>query len=254
MDSITEFKSKAYPRQDIFRVIDSIKEPTLRVYLALTFFMACRSGELLPYQHYKTTYEKNAEGKMMKVKAEDGSTYGKVLARTPEYVSLGVAVDDISYEFSEDKKIDMIIFNKLPVFKSKRKAFDKGYVVKTNNPFFDEIVAWIEHKKKIQADLREQRLIKDRRIVYLFDLPDGYTPERYYWAKKKQVQRLVKKYLPGFRLHSLRSSRATDAAELSHGDIFYVQGITRHRDIRNLQQYVQPVHMKEKARQYEGGN
>ena len=55
-----------------------------------------------------------------------------------------------------------------------------------------------------------------------------------------------------FKLHSLRSSRATDAAEVSGGDIFYVQAITRHRELKNLQQYVQPVQMEQKIKKYEG--
>jgi hypothetical protein len=248
VDFNAKVKAKAFPKQEIYQLISSCEGEDIRVYLAMSFAMANRSGELLPYQHYKTTYKKDSDGRLLQVAGDKGN-YAVLDTKTPTWVSQGVNVSDIEYEYDSEGKVELIVIKRVPVFKTKQMSFGEGYIYRVGNPLFDEIVAWINKRKAL--------VTLSNPLVYLFELPEGRTPERFFWSFKKRVQKEVRKHLVGnliqFKLHSLRSSRATDASEASGGDVFYVQAITRHRDVRNLQQYVQPVHMKRDIKKYEGG-
>jgi hypothetical protein len=244
-------KAKAYPKQDIFNLInllDKDKYHIERIYLAITFSLANRSGELLPYQHYTTTYERDSEGRLIIVKGEK-SNYAKIKSRIPSGVSNGIDVSDIEFRYDSNNEVDLIIFNKIPVFKAKVITYDSGMIYRKSTPFFDEILKYIVERKALPIDKVNR--------VWLFPKPENVTHEHYFWSFKKRVQTAIKKVLPagmsGFVLHSLRTSRATDSAEISKGDVFYVKGVTRHRSIKNLEQYVQKVNMEKKTREYEGG-
>jgi hypothetical protein len=148
------------------------------------------------------------------------------------------------------------------VFKTKDIPYETGYIPRKGNPFFGEILDYINERK----DLDNKRRIEKGGLYYpvtLFgDVPVDWNEEeerwehtaqlveRYFWRFKRQVYIAVKKVNPSFKLHSLRVSRATDAAESSKGDIFFVQGVTRHRDIKNLEQYVKPVQIEKKVEDY----
>lgn len=247
VDFSAKVKAKAFPKQEIYALISKVEGEDIRVYLAMSFAMANRSGELLPYQHYSTTYKKDNEGNLMKVKGIK-SDYAIVDTRTPSWVSNGVNVSKIHYKYDSEGQPELIIVDEVPVFKTKKLTFEKGYIYREGNPFFGEILNFVNKRKAL--------LSSKNREVFLFELPKDKPAERYFWWFKKRVQKEIKKHLSGdlleFKIHSLRSSRATDAAEASGGDIFYVQAITRHRELKNLQQYVQPVQMEQKIRKYEG--
>jgi hypothetical protein len=247
VDFSAKVKAKAYPKEEIYALINKITDLDIRVYLAMSFAMANRSGELLPYQHYSTKYMKDNEGNLLKVKGDKGD-YGVIESRTPSWVSYGVDVGKIHYKYDSEGEAEIIVIDEVPVFKTRQMTFDKGYIYRGGNPFFNEIKNYIDNRKSF--------LSINKRVVYLFEKESGDTPERFFWRFKKRVQKAVKEILPGgmidFKLHSLRTSRATDSAEASGGDIFYVQAITRHRELKNLQQYVQPVQMEKKIKQYEG--
>jgi len=245
-------KAQAYPKESIYELIgllDKDKYVVERIYLAITFSLANRSGELLPYQHYTSTYERNAEGKLLIIKGEhEGVVYGKRLTYVPSYVSNGVDVATITYKYDNDNNIDMIIFNKIPVFKSKKIIEEPGILIKKDNPFFEEILSYIKGRQALPGNKTNR--------VWLFPKPENTTHERYFWTFKKRVQKAIKEVLPAsmsdFVLHSLRTSRATDASYKSKGNIFYVKSITRHRSIKNLEQYVQAINLEKDVRQYEG--
>jgi len=247
VDFSAKVKAKAFPKPEIYGLINKCEGEDIRVYLAMSFAMANRSGELLPYQHYKKTYQRDMNGKLMVVHGDRGD-YAVLATSTPTLTSQGVNVSDIDYDYDDKGEVELIIIHKVPVFKTKKLTFGEGYIYREGNPFFQEILGFINKRKEL--------VVSKNKPVFLFELPEGKTPERFFWSFKRRVQKEVKKHLVGnlveFKLHSLRSSRATDAAEASGGDIFYVQAITRHRDVRNLQQYVQPVHMKQDIRKYEG--
>jgi len=246
-------KAQAYSKESIYELIgllDKDKYAIERVYLAITFSLANRSGELLPYQHYTSTYERNAEGKLLLIKGDtEGVVYAKRLTHYPSYVSNGVDVATITYKYDNNNNIDMIVFDKIPVFKSKTITTEPGVILKTGNPFFEEILAYIKQRQALPANKLNR--------VWLFQKPDNTTHERFFWTFKKRVQKAIKQVLPAgmsdFVLHSLRTSRATDAASKSKGNIFYVKSITRHRSIKNLEQYVQTINLENDVRQYEGG-
>lgn len=247
VDFSAKVKAKAYPKEEIYNLIGKITDPEIRVYLTMSFAMANRSGELLPYQHYSTKYMKDSDGNLLKVKGVKGD-YGVIESRTPSWVSYGVDVGKIHYKYDSEGEVEIIVIDEIPVFKTRKMTFDKGYIYRGGNPFFDEIKRYIDNRKAL--------LSPSKRVVYLFEKEAGDTPERFFWRFKKRVQKAINKVLPGsmidFKIHSLRTSRATDSAEVSGGDIFYVQAITRHRELKNLQQYVQPVQMEKKIKKYEG--
>jgi hypothetical protein len=245
-------KAQAYPKQDIFNLInllDHEKYRLERVYLATSFSLANRSGELLPYQHYNSTYERHDDGKLVLIKGEqEGSVYAKRLTHIPSYVSNGVNVSTITYKYDNDNNVDMIVFNQIPVFKSKVITYEPGLIYRKTNPFFDEILTYINERKALPANKLNP--------TWLFEKPIEQSHERFFWSFKKRVQKAIKKVLPAgmsdFVLHSLRTSRATDAAEKSAGNIFYVKSITRHRSIKNLEQYVQSINLERDVRKFEG--
>jgi len=256
-------KAESYPKEEIFDLINKIRavNPTnkqltkqIKVYLAMTYFMANRSGELLPYLHYKTKYEKGEDGKTLFVQGIR-SVYPMLKDTKPVSKTLGSKVKEIKYRYDSNNQVKMIIV-KVPVFKSKGLPEEPAYIPRKGNPFFSEILDYINVLK--EKDIKREIDDQDYSPVYLFGnisvdedgLCDAWEIQRFFWSFKKQVQLAINKVKPGFKLHSLRSSRATDAAESSKGDIFYVQGVTRHRDLKNLEQYVKPVKMEQKVEDY----
>ena len=247
----SKVKSKAYPKQEIYNILRQVKNKEARVYLAMTYFMANRSGELLPYLHYKYKYAKDKKGKLVTYVASSGREYPLIKSRKPCNISLGVDVRGIVFKYDKQDNVRLILMS-VPVFKVKEIAYEVAYIVRKNNPFFEEILGFVEERRVVA------RKYFNKKPVYLFgDIKpnrlghySGRVVERFFWSFKKRVQYALKRIEPGFRVHSLRVSRATSAADESGGDIFYVQGVTRHRDLKNLEQYVKPVRMEEKVEKY----
>ena len=250
-------KAERYPQEDIFRLINKIERKESRIYLIMSYYMANRSGELLPYLHYKTTYAKDSKTKKTLMKQGKRSVYPILKTKKPVSLTKGPIVSDIRYKYDDEGNPRMIIVP-VPVFKTKGLPFEEAYIPRKNNPYFKEVYDYIEQRKQRDVE-RKHFLPKDKYyplgLFGEFDIDekgliDIGEIQRYFWRFKKRVQTEIYKFAPGFKLHSLRTSRATNAAEQSKGDIFYVQGVTRNRDLKNLEQYVKPVQMEKKVEEY----
>lgn len=227
-------KAIAYPIEQVIAAIQSIASKELRIYGAITLYLATRSGEIMPYRHYSYTYEKNSEGKTMKTIAKDGQTkYPSKRTIIKQYDSPGIEVTSI--RVFENR----IEFN-LPVFKCKQPTQDIGFIFKKNNPFYEEIKEYILSKQL-------QRRILNK-PVYLFQANGNV--EKYFYNFKKRFIRALQKQIPGAKVHSLRKTMATHAANISGGNIFFVKGVTRHRKLETLNEYVAPVQLKNQFEKY----
>jgi hypothetical protein len=164
MDFGAKVKSEGYPKQEIFKLIDDIQPKSndadhiqlakeIRVYLAMTYFIASRSGELLPYIHYKSKYQKDPKTKKTLFVNGKKGPY-PILARTktgkkmrrPISKTLGPFVKDIKYRYDENDEAKMIVVS-VPVFKNKDIPYETGYIPRKGNPFFGEILCYINETK-----------------------------------------------------------------------------------------------------------
>lgn len=231
-------KAEAYNMQEVLDALKGIKDQKLRVYGAITLYLAARSGEIMPYRHYHYEYERNDEGKVMKTKSQDGSTkYASKRKVISSYDSPGIEVSSILI-------LEDYIKFKVPVFKCKELVYDSAFIFKKNNPFFDEIKEYIIARKILKEQVNKP--------VYLFQAPGDV--EKFFYSFKRRFARAFKKQLPGAKVHSLRKSMATYAAVISGGDVFFVKGVTRHRKLETLTEYVAPVKLEKQFRSYLEGS
>lgn len=226
-------KSKAYRMEQMIQAISRIKNKQLRVYGAMTLYLATRSGELLPYKHYHYRYEKNADNKTLFRYSAEGTKYAAKREVISTTESKGI---DISTIQVYDNRIELM----LPVFKCKRFVESPGYIYKKNNPFFEEIKEYIMNRKALFPFVKGP--------VYLFQATGDV--ESYFNSFRKKFIRALQKEIPGAKIHSLRKTMATHAAEISKGNIFFVKSVTRHRTIGVLSEYVEPVLFKEQFEKY----
>ena len=230
-------KSLAYNMNQIITALSSIKDRQLRVYGAITLYLATRSGEIMPYRHYHYKYELNTEGKVMKAISNDGeSTYASKRVVLSTQDSPGIDVATISVY---KNRIEFVV----PVFKCKKKVEEKAYIYSKGNPFFVEIQNYI-----LERQARRKVIGKP---VYLFEATDCDV-EKYFHNFKKRFIRALQKQLPGAKVHSLRKTMATYAAIISGGNIFFVKGVTRHRKLETLNEYVAPIQLQKQFEEYLG--
>lgn len=229
-------KGKAFSQERVFEVILSIQGNDLRVYAALLYWLACRSGELLPYAHYKSRYSKR--------KGEHGTR--RLLKKRFSHITYGVDIDSV--EVSED----LIRFKEVPVFKLRKGQNKEGFVFRKNNPLFTDIREWVLKRKALREELQDKGELN---TVYLFSSGDFGVGEvnRFFWMFKKRLERALKLVDKSFSVHSLRVSRATVAGNAS-GDAFYVRDITGHSSVEMAGQYVKGKRLFENMRKYEVEN
>ena len=225
-----------YPFERIVEVVSSIPNKQDRVYAELLFCLACREGEIVPYVHYKHKYSKQTDEEP-----------NKLLDKKQIACSYGINVDDVYFTG------DFIGFNKIPVFKTKNLSESKaGFIFKKNNPFFYDILTWVQKRKAIRENKKGEGNITP---VYLFDVPvQGVEDiQRDFWARRKRLERQLKKADKLFRPHSLRKSRATIAGNIS-GDVFYVRDLLGHKSIEMSSRYVAKKKLFDSIQKYEVDN
>jgi len=228
-------------KEDLFPLLLSIKQRDLRVYASLLYWLACRAGELLPYQHYKTTYKRNEKGELIR----DDRGFCEIESREEIYSSPGIPVSSI------EVKENMILFSAIPIFKSKKKGETKiGIVPKKNNPLFGDIASYISERKELQArrNSEAENSGSPPSTVYLFqtELLDD-TPELFFWRFKKRLDRVLSK--KGFSPHSLRKTRLTHIGQKS-GNVFYVKALSGHASISMASEYVASKNLLDDMKKY----
>lgn len=234
-------KTQTISKQDLFPLLLSIKQKDLRVYAALLYWLACRAGELLPYQHYKTTYKRDSEGYLIRNK----KGFCEIQSKETTYSSPGIPVSSITI------KPKMILFSAIPIFKSKKKDHTKiGVVPKRNNPLFETIASYIEERKEIQEkeNKKAENSGKPPATVYLFESNLlGDTNELFFWRFKKRLDRILEK--KGYSSHSLRKSRLTHIGQKS-GNVFYVKALSGHASINMASEYVAEKNLLDDMKKY----
>ena len=234
-------KAIVIPKEDLMPFLAGIKSPQTQTYACLLYWLACRSGELLPYTHYKLIYKRDEQGKLVK---DDSGNY-VVVSKSVSYDSPGVRVSDI--HVGEN----MIEFDNIPVFKSKERNKTKnGFVPRKNNPLFDNIALYINNRKRLQ-DLENQKALdsgSSPATVWLFEkeFPTD-TNELFFWRFKKRLDRLLHKR--GWSSHSLRKTRLTHAGNVS-GDPYFVQELSGHASINMASEYVAKRKLFDSMRKY----
>jgi hypothetical protein len=235
-------KSKTIPEEMLWPILNSIHPTKLRIYATLLYCLACRSGELLPYTHYKIKYKKTNKGKL--IRNENGNPI--IEKRIINYESEGIPVSTIKL------KKDLIEFNEIPNFKTRTKEYKTGFVAKKICPLFKEIYDYVFERKQSQKEEDEKAINSGvpPKTIYLFekDFPLE-SNEQFYWRVKKQLQRFLSK--KGFTVHSLRVTRATKAGNDS-GNVYYVQSITGHKNINMASEYVKKRNLLDNMKRYEG--
>jgi hypothetical protein len=225
---------------EMLQAFSSLHSLELKVYGYLTYALACRAGELLPYPHYKTVYEKLENGKY------------KAMSKQFVSYSLGVSVASISYLDLNGKVIDgsnkdlvlAIRFDKIPVFKQPENTTKTGFVFRKGNPFFPFILNYVESRKVVQVATKGK-------LVYLFAPTEEIDLGGYFYRFKRRFERAMKKVLPEFHVHQLRVTRASVAGDLS-GNPFYVQELTGHANILQAAAYTKSKGLYDKIKKYEG--
>lgn len=234
-------KTPVIPKEDLFPLLLSIKQRDLRVYAGLLYWLACRAGELLPYQHYKTTYKRDKEDKLVR----DEKGFCEIVSREEIYSSPGIPISSI-----EIKK-DMILFSAIPIFKSKKKGETKiGIVPKKNNPLFEEITSLISERKEVQEKLNKEAENSGRppATVYLFQTElFNDTPELFFWRFKKRLDRVLAR--KGFSPHSLRKTRLTHIGQKT-GNVFLVKALSGHASISMASEYVASKNLLDDMKKY----
>ena len=229
------------PKEDLFPLLLSIKQRDLRVYAGLLYWLACRAGELLPYQHYKTTYKRDKDGVLVR----DEKGFCEIESRQEIYSSPGIPISTI------EVKEKMILFSVIPVFKSKKKGETKiGIVPKKNNPLFADITTYINERKELQ-DKRNKEAENSGSpppTVFLFETDlFNDTPELFFWRFKKRLDRvLAKKH---FSPHSLRKTRLTHIGQKT-GNVFYVKALSGHASIEMASEYVASKNLLDDMKKY----
>ena len=226
-------EAPTYTFERIVEVISNISNIEDRVYAELLFWLACREGELAPYVHYKHKYTKGHDGEPPRLKDK------KQLS-----CSFGLNVDNI--ELGDE----YITITNIPVFKTKNLSESKnGFVFKKGNPFFNDIYKYVAGRKAIRE---RQKELGDVTAVYLFDVVPGGVKsiQQDFWARRKRLERHLKKADKDFRIHSLRRSRATIAGDAS-GDVFYVRDLTGHKTVEMASRYVSKRRLFDSMKKYE---
>jgi len=239
-------KTRPIPQQDLFPLLQSIHKRKLQVYASLLYWLAARAGELLPYEHYKTTYKKDEKGKALR----DEKGHCIIESREKLFSSPGVLVSTINVNKT------YIEFLQVPVFKSKKGLketdFKTGIVPKAKNPLFSVILSYVEERKALQdkANKEAENSGVPPATVFLFDKEEqDLDGEHFFWRFKKQLDRVMS--AKGFSSHSLRKTRATKAGNDS-GDAFYVQSLTGHSSIGMASEYVAKRRLLDNMKKYEG--
>jgi hypothetical protein len=235
-------KTNVIPQEDLWPLIQSIKDKKMRVYASLLYWLASRAGELLPYQHYKTIYKRDAKGKL--IRNSEGSCL--IESKTKIFESKGVSVSTIKVT------PNVIFFDAVPVFKSRKRTSSKpGIVPRKQNPLFEEISSFINERKALQetANKQAENSGSPPTTIYLFEKESFLeSDELFYWRFKKRLDRIMAK--KGFSTHSFRKTRLTKAAD--SGDAFYVKAISGHAGIEMASQYVAPKNLFDSMKKYEG--
>jgi len=230
------------PDQELFPLLQSIKNKKLRIYATLLYYLAARAGELMPYQHYKTFYKKDEQGKLLR----DENNRGIMLHKIMKNESPGVKVSTIEIMNNG------IQFNSLPVFKAKEIKEKTGFVQKKDNPLYNDVLSYVLERKELQE--KENKIAEHSdvppKIIYLFDkdYPEE-TREQYFWRIRKRLYRIM--YKQGYRIHSLRKTRLSQAGNIS-GDPFYVKSLSGHATINMADEYVQGKNLRDMMKKYEG--
>lgn len=239
-------KTRAIPEQDLFPLLLSIKKRKLQVYASLLYWLAARAGELLPYEHYKTTYKRDSEGKLIR----DDKGHCIVETREKLFSSPGIPVSTIVVHKT------YIEFNQVPVFKSKKgfkeTDYKTGIVPKAKNPVFESILSYVIERKAVQQKVNEEAENSGSppATIFLFEPEvEDVDGEHFFWRFKKQLDRVMN--AKGFSTHSLRKTRATKAGNDS-GDAYYVQSITGHASINMASEYVAKKRLLDNMKKYEG--
>ncbi len=237
-----ETKTTAIPQQDLWPLVQSIRSKKMRVYASLLYWLAARAGELLPYQHYKTLYKRDENDQL--IRNINGSC--KIESKTKVFESPGVPVSTIRVN------PDIIFFDAVPVFKSKKQTTTKpGIVPRKNNPLFEEITSYVNERKALQEveNKQAENSGSPPTTIFLFDKESPYeSSELFFWRFKKRLDRVMRK--KGFSTHSFRKTRLTKAAE--SGDAYYVKAVSGHAGIEMASQYVAPKNLFESMKKYEG--
>lgn len=230
-------EAPAYPFERIKEIILNITRQEDRVYAELLYCLACREGEIVPYTHYKHKYSKK--------KRDNNDEPPQLLDKKHSICSYGINIDDVL------RLEDHIAFERVPVFKTKNKNEHKPGFILNNHPFYFDILNWVEKRKNLR---QQKQAVGDTSAVYLFDVPstDPIVIQRNFWARRKRLERALKKSDESFRIHSLRKSRATLAGVVS-GNIFYVRDLLGHRTIEQSSKYVARKKLFDSMKKYEGG-
>ncbi len=227
----------------MWATLNAIQPPKLQTYAALLYWLACRAGELLPYTHYKITYKKDENGKLL----YDKNRKAIVVSRETNYTSPGIPVSTVTVQ---DNYIE---FSEIPVFKSRNKDTVKaGIVPAKNNPLYSQITSYVLERKAVQQKFNEEASESGSPpvTVYLFEKElESESDLQFFWRFKKQLERFMNK--KGFTVHSLRVTRATDVGNVS-GDAFYVQSITGHASINMAGEYVKKKKLIDSMKRYGG--
>jgi len=238
-----ETKTVPIPMEDLFPILQSIDTLKMRVYASLLYWLAARAGELLPYQHYKTVYKRDEKGNLIR----DHKGFCEIESRTELYSSLGVPVSTIRVEE------DIIFFDSIPVFKSKKKGLTKaGIVPRKKNPLFEDITSFVSQRKQLQekANTEAENSGKPPATIYLFEKElESESNEQFFWRFKKRLDRLLSK--KGYSSHSFRKTRLTRAGNVS-GDVFYVKALSGHSGINMASEYVAKKNLFDNMKRYEG--
>jgi len=239
-------KTRAIPEQDLFPLLQSIKNTQLKVYASLLYWLAARAGELLPYEHYQTKYKRDKKNQLIR----DKKGHCIVESRIKLFTSPGIPFSTIQV------KDNYIEFLQVPVFKTKKGIketdYKTGLISKNKNPVYEDILNYVLKKKKIQEAKNKaaENSGSPPDTIYLFSKGvEDKDSEHFFWRFKKRLDRVMWK--KGFTTHSLRKSRLTKAGN-SSGDVFFVKDISGHKSIGMASEYVAKKRLLDNMKKYEG--